>query len=210
MTLEAPAAAPEMAVSPLENRGSEAEVILETRGVSKRFDSFTAVSDVSWRLRLGEAAGIIGPNGAGKTTFFNLLTGMFPPNQGSIHLRGEDVTRCPAHGRVLRGLGARVIANDMREAAELGRTAEQVRALGAELVCGGHDPKLFTSVDRIVLSPGVPPMPALDAADAAGVPVAGEIEMASWFVQGELALLIMLSSNARRLSRPSAPSGHTR
>jgi branched-chain amino acid transport system ATP-binding protein len=104
MTLEAPAAAPEMAVSLLENRGSEAEVILETRGVSKRFDSFTAVSDVSWRLRLGEAAGIIGPNGAGKTTFFNLLTGMFPPNQGSIRLRGEDITRCPAHGRVLRGL----------------------------------------------------------------------------------------------------------
>jgi len=94
-----------MAISSLlENRGSEEEIILETSGVSKRFDGFTAVSDVSWRLRLGEAAGIIGPNGAGKTTFFNLLTGMFPPNQGSIRLRGEDITRCPAHARVLRGL----------------------------------------------------------------------------------------------------------
>jgi UDP-N-acetylmuramoylalanine--D-glutamate ligase len=86
--------------------------------------------------------------------------------------------------RVLRAAGARVVANDMRQVSELGDKAEQVRALGAELVCGGHDPALFTSVDRIVLSPGVPPMPALEAADRAGIPVASEIELASWFIQG--------------------------
>jgi UDP-N-acetylmuramoylalanine--D-glutamate ligase len=88
--------------------------------------------------------------------------------------------------RVLSGLGARVVANDIREVSELGVTAERVRELGAELVCGGHDPALFTSVDRIVLSPGVPPLPALDAADSADVPVSSEIELASWFLRGKV------------------------
>jgi len=78
--------------------------ILETRGVTKKFDGFVAVSGVSYRLHPGEAAGIIGPNGAGKTTFFNLLTGMFPPTEGTVLFRGDDVTRCPAHERVARGI----------------------------------------------------------------------------------------------------------
>jgi branched-chain amino acid transport system ATP-binding protein len=78
--------------------------ILETRDVTKRFDAFVAVSDVSYRLREGEAAGIIGPNGAGKTTFFNLLTGMFPPSGGTVLFRGADITRCPPHERVTRGI----------------------------------------------------------------------------------------------------------
>jgi branched-chain amino acid transport system ATP-binding protein len=104
VTLQAPATLTKSADSlQPEIQGSE-PVILETHGVSKRFNGFAAVSDVNWGLRLGEAAGIIGPNGAGKTTFFNLLTGMFPPNQGSIRFLDEDITRCPAHARVLRGV----------------------------------------------------------------------------------------------------------
>lgn len=83
---------------------STEEIILESCGVTKRFESFTAVSGVNWRLRTGEAAGIIGPNGAGKTTLFNLLTGMFPPTGGKVRFRGDDVTRWSAHKRVTRGL----------------------------------------------------------------------------------------------------------
>jgi len=78
--------------------------ILETRSVTKKFDGFVAVSGVNYRLQEGEAAGIIGPNGAGKTTFFNLLTGMFPPTEGTVLFRGNDITRCPAHERVARGV----------------------------------------------------------------------------------------------------------
>jgi branched-chain amino acid transport system ATP-binding protein len=77
---------------------------LETRDVTKRFDGFVAVSGISYRLLEGEAAGIIGPNGAGKTTLFNLLTGMFPPTGGTVLFRGDDITRCPAHERVARGV----------------------------------------------------------------------------------------------------------
>ena len=80
------------------------EAILEACAVTKRFDGFAAVSKVSWSLRPGEVAGIIGPNGAGKTTLFNLLTGMFPPNEGSVRFRGDDITRCPLHKRVKSGL----------------------------------------------------------------------------------------------------------
>jgi len=87
------------------------------------------------------------------------------------------VRTCAAHG-------ARVVVSDVRDEAALGDTAREARALGAELALGPHEAGLFTSVDRIVVSPGVPPMPALAAADEAGVPVASEIELASWFLEG--------------------------
>ena len=55
-------------------------------------------------LRENEVAGIIGSNGAGKTTFFNLLTGYFRPDEGTILYRGEDVTRMTPQERVARGM----------------------------------------------------------------------------------------------------------
>ncbi len=84
--------------------------------------------------------------------------------------------------RLLASRGAHVIGNDLRSEEELGDTASAARAAGAELVLGAHEPALFRSVDSIVVSPGVPPMPALAAADAAGIPVASEVELASWFI----------------------------
>src|SRR5271157_697061 len=67
-------------------------IIIETKGVTKRFNGFTAVDSVNYRVVEGQSVGIIGPNGAGKTTFFNLLTGMFPPTGGQILFKGEDIT----------------------------------------------------------------------------------------------------------------------
>jgi UDP-N-acetylmuramoylalanine--D-glutamate ligase len=84
--------------------------------------------------------------------------------------------------RLLRAKGAHVIANDLRSAAELGELASELETYGAELALGAHDPALFTRVDQIVISPGVPPMAALDAADRAGIPIASEVELASWFI----------------------------
>jgi len=63
-----------------------------------------AVDQVDYSLREHEVAGIIGSNGAGKTTFFNLLTGYFPPDAGTILHKGEDVTRMTPQQRVGRGL----------------------------------------------------------------------------------------------------------
>lgn len=56
-----------------------------------RFGGLRAVSDVNLQLNKGELVGLIGPNGAGKTTFFNLLTGVYVPTEGSISLEGEKL-----------------------------------------------------------------------------------------------------------------------
>lgn len=84
--------------------------------------------------------------------------------------------------RVLRGAGADVIANDLRDEAQLGDAAQEAKRLGATLALGAHDPQVFRSVDRIVVSPGVPALPALVAAQAAGVPILSEVELAACFI----------------------------
>ncbi|HET7755140.1 MAG TPA: ABC transporter ATP-binding protein [Anaeromyxobacteraceae bacterium] len=79
-------------------------VVLECAGLGKRFGDFAAVTDVTYALREGEAAGVIGPNGAGKSTFFNLLTGLHRPTTGRVVLEGRDVTSTGPHARVRMGL----------------------------------------------------------------------------------------------------------
>jgi len=66
--------------------------ILETRGLTKEFSGFVAVSNVDLKVRRGHIHALIGPNGAGKTTFFNLLTKFMIPTRGQIIYRGEDIT----------------------------------------------------------------------------------------------------------------------
>lgn len=83
--------------------GKAAEII-RAEGVTKRFGGLTAVDRVDYVLRENEIAGIIGSNGAGKTTFFNLVTGYYTPDVGTIRYRGEDVTRLPPEQRVARGI----------------------------------------------------------------------------------------------------------
>ncbi len=67
-------------------------VIIETRGLSKEFNGFVAVSDVDLSVHGGQIHALIGPNGAGKTTFFNLLTKFLVPTRGKILYQGQDVT----------------------------------------------------------------------------------------------------------------------
>jgi branched-chain amino acid transport system ATP-binding protein len=65
--------------------------ILQVSGVTKRFGGLTAVKNLNMELQPGELYGLIGPNGAGKTTIFNLLTGVYVPDEGSIELAGTRV-----------------------------------------------------------------------------------------------------------------------
>lgn len=60
------------------------KTLLSVRGVTKRFGGLTALSDVSFDIHRGEIVGLIGPNGAGKTTMFNVLTGLYPHDEGDI------------------------------------------------------------------------------------------------------------------------------
>ncbi|HTY25890.1 MAG TPA: ATP-binding cassette domain-containing protein [Desulfomonilaceae bacterium] len=66
--------------------------LLETKALTKHFGSLMAVNGVDFSIHKGELKSIIGPNGAGKTTFFNLLTGMFPPTDGQILFKDQNIT----------------------------------------------------------------------------------------------------------------------
>ena len=70
-----------------------AHASLVLKNVGKRFGGLRAVHDVSLVVRAGTIFGLIGPNGAGKTTLFNLVTGVYPCDTGTIELAGKDLTR---------------------------------------------------------------------------------------------------------------------
>ena len=75
-----------------------ADLILETRALTKEFKGFVAVNKVDLKVRRGHIHALIGPNGAGKTTCFNLLTKFLTPTSGRIVFDGTDITaEPPAH-----------------------------------------------------------------------------------------------------------------
>jgi len=79
-------------------------VVLETQALVKRFGGITATDHVSMQIVQGARHALIGPNGAGKTTLINQLTGVMPPTEGRVLLRGEDITTLAPHKRVGLGL----------------------------------------------------------------------------------------------------------
>jgi branched-chain amino acid transport system ATP-binding protein len=79
--------------------------ILSTVSTTKVFGGLLAVSDVSIDVAPRSIVSIIGPNGAGKTTFFNLITGAFKPDSGTILLGDENIAGLSAPQIVRRGMG---------------------------------------------------------------------------------------------------------
>jgi branched-chain amino acid transport system ATP-binding protein len=78
--------------------------ILTIENVSKRFGGLLALDKVNLSVKEGEILGIIGPNGAGKTTLFNVINGVYPPTQGHVKFRGEDVTGLQPYDMSKRGI----------------------------------------------------------------------------------------------------------
>ncbi|OFZ84451.1 MAG: ABC transporter ATP-binding protein [Betaproteobacteria bacterium RBG_16_66_20] len=66
--------------------------LLQASDLGKRFGGLQALSGVSFSIAKGDIYGLIGPNGAGKTTLFNLLTGIYAPDQGSFLFAGKNIT----------------------------------------------------------------------------------------------------------------------
>src|SRR5213076_147644 len=64
-----------------------------------------AAHDITLTVRAGELVSVIGPNGAGKTTLFNLITGLIPPDSGSVFFEGHDITRFAPWRLIKRGMG---------------------------------------------------------------------------------------------------------
>jgi branched-chain amino acid transport system ATP-binding protein len=79
--------------------------MLAVSDLRKSFGGVSAMNGVSLNFEPGSLTAIIGPNGAGKTTFFNLITGAFKPDGGTILLGGENIAGLPAHEIVRRGMG---------------------------------------------------------------------------------------------------------
>lgn len=75
--------------------------LLEVRGLCKSFGGVTAIADLHFQVPEGLVYAVIGPNGAGKTTLFNLLSGLYGPDEGRILLTGQDLVGLPPH-RVAR------------------------------------------------------------------------------------------------------------
>ena len=117
--------------------------LFEAQHVTKRFGGLTAVNDVSLVVDQGSIVSVIGPNGAGKTTFFNTITGLYRPDEGSITLAG----------RSLVGLRPDQIA-----ALGITRTFQNIRLFNnmtvLENVLVGMHPRLKSSVWQILLHSG--------------------------------------------------------
>ena len=79
-------------------------MILQVKNVSKWFGGLQALSNVTFDLPEGQILGLIGPNGAGKTTLFNVIDGVYPPNEGQNIFRGKDVTNAKTYQMAHMGL----------------------------------------------------------------------------------------------------------
>ncbi len=78
--------------------------MLELSRLTKNFGGLRAVDAVDFEMKKGEILGLIGPNGAGKTTVFNLITGIYQPDEGDIRLEGESITGLRPHAIAEKGI----------------------------------------------------------------------------------------------------------
>jgi branched-chain amino acid transport system permease protein len=110
-----------VAAAPLQTRAlpPAGQVVLQARGVTKRFGGLLANNAVTMDVQAGEIHALIGPNGAGKSTFFNMISGVDDPTSGEVVLMGRVMKAQPARGFALLGLS---------------RTFQHVRLLGQRSV----------------------------------------------------------------------------
>jgi branched-chain amino acid transport system ATP-binding protein len=78
--------------------------MLEIKGLAKSFGGIVVADNIDLIMRSGRILGLIGPNGAGKTSLFNLVSGLYPPNAGSVSLDGKPLDGLPLHERARLGL----------------------------------------------------------------------------------------------------------
>lgn len=78
---------------------------LRAENLIKKYKQRTVVNDVSFNVSQGEIVGLLGPNGAGKTTSFYMIVGLIKPNEGTIFLDDEDITKDAMYRRAQKGIG---------------------------------------------------------------------------------------------------------
>jgi branched-chain amino acid transport system ATP-binding protein len=115
--------------------------ILQVTGVTKLFGGLRALSNVTFDLPEGQVLGVIGPNGAGKTTLFNVISGIFRPEEGRIIFRERDVTgerpdRLARLGlarthQIVRPLNELTVRENVMAGACFGRENQSLKAAGS-------------------------------------------------------------------------------
>src|SRR5580704_6758758 len=78
---------------------------IHTQELVKRYSNRTVVNHVSVNVKQGEIVGLLGPNGAGKTTTFYMVVGFVRPDEGSVYLNEQDITKLPMYKRAQMGIG---------------------------------------------------------------------------------------------------------
>ena len=99
-----PAAANATPPAPRAAAVATGDVLLEVRGLHKRFKGVRALSDVAVDVRRGEILGLLGPNGSGKSTFINVVSGHYAASAGEIRFEGRDLAGVPAHRIAAAGI----------------------------------------------------------------------------------------------------------
>jgi len=118
-------------------------MLLQIQNLSKRFGGLVAVSQVSLDVEEGQIFSVIGPNGAGKTTLFNLLTGVYRPDQGTILFRDRRISGLPPERVAHRGVA---------------RTFQNIRLFGSmtvyeNVLVGMHHLIRYNYLDTVFHSP---------------------------------------------------------
>jgi len=72
---------------------ADSSVAIDVQGLTKLYDSFVAVNELSFAVRPGEVMGLVGPNGAGKTSTLRCVSGIIPPTRGSVKICGHDLAK---------------------------------------------------------------------------------------------------------------------
>jgi branched-chain amino acid transport system ATP-binding protein len=123
--------------------------ILETDGLTKRFDSLVANDDIDLAVEDGSTHSVIGPNGAGKSTLFNVITGMLKPSEGTVTFNGDDITGLPPHKVARHGLARSFQITDVfdgltalenvRVAAQYGEAIHSAMWRSADRLSASHE-----------------------------------------------------------------------
>ncbi|MFC4148119.1 ABC transporter ATP-binding protein [Micromonospora mangrovi] len=137
--------------------------LLHCRDVQHRFGALEVLRGVQLAVTVGERHALIGPNGAGKSTLLKLIAGEERPSGGSIHYRGQDITRYPAYRRARIGIGRGFQHSTLLESLSAGQNVA-LALTGGRLLARQGDCRRLAEVDVALGSVGL--------RDMAPVPVA--------------------------------------